>query len=69
MLDPSQVGLAPADAEAMGLKPDSPMIKRDQEVLGEGTNGPQGEQGPQPPMPNPAMPQANGLESLLGGNA
>ena len=26
LFDPSQVGLAPADARAMGLKPDSPMI-------------------------------------------
>lgn len=76
MMDPSQVGLAPADAQALGLKPDSKMIKQSSEA--------------QPAMPIPSTPTAQvqqapatqpsaqaapanqtnaDILSLLGGNA
>ena len=44
MMDPSQVGLAPADAQALGLKPDSKMIRQSE--------------GAQPAMPIPSAPTA-----------
>lgn len=76
MMDPSQVGLAPADAQALGLKPDSKMIRQSE--------------GAQPAMPTPSAPTAQipqapatqpsaqatpanqtntDILSLLGGNA
>lgn len=76
MMDPSQVGLAPADAQALGLKPDSKMIRQSE--------------GAQPATPIPAAPTAQipqapatqpsaqatpanqtnaDILSLLGGNA
>lgn len=76
MMDPSQVGLAPADAQALGLKPDSKMIRQSE--------------GAQPAMPIPSTPTAQvpqapatkssaqatpasqtntDILSLLGGNA
>lgn len=66
MMDPSQVGLAPADAQAMGLKPDSKMIR-------------QGNPMEQPPAqaPTPMSPPTAGpaptqgtpdINALLGGN-
>lgn len=76
MMDPSQVGLAPADAQALGLKPDSKMIRQSE--------------GAQPAMPIPSAPTAQipqapttqpsaqaapanqtnaDILSLLGGNA
>ena len=76
MMDPSQVGLAPADAQALGLKPDSKMIRQSE--------------GAQPAMPIPSAPTAQipqapatqpsaqaapanqtnaNILSLLGGNA
>lgn len=64
LMDPSQVGLAPADAQAMGLKPDSKMIR-------------QGNPMEQPaqvatPMSAPAQPAgqqpAPDINALLGGN-
>ena len=66
MLDPSQLQLAPADAQAMGIKPDSPMVRH-------------GEESPQIPQVNPEQPQGpmptqpagnpQDIMSLLGGNA
>ena len=66
MMDPSQVGLAPADAQSMGLKPDSKMIR-------------QGNPMEQPPAqaPTPMSPPTAGpvpaqgapdINALLGGN-
>lgn len=76
MMDPSQIGLAPADAQALGLKPDSKMIRQSE--------------GAQPAMPIPSAPTAQipqapatqpsaqaaptnqtnaDILSLLGGNA
>ena len=65
MLDPSQLQLAPADAQAMGIKPDSPMIRH-------GEESPQIQQGnPEQQGPMPAQPAGNqpDIMSLLGGNA
>lgn len=66
MLDPSQLQLAPADAQAMGIKPDSPMVRH-------------GKEPPQIPQGNPEQPQGQmptqpasnpqDIMSLLGGNA
>lgn len=66
MLDPSQLQLAPADAQAMGIKPDSPMVKHSEES----TQIPQ-ENPEQPQEPMPAQPAGNkpDIMSLLGGNA
>lgn len=70
MMDPSQVGLAPADAQAMGLKPDSKMIRQGNPL--EEQPSPQAPTQMSAPMPqgNPAM--AGGqpdINALLGGNA
>ena len=69
MMDPSQVGLAPADAQAMGLKPDSKMIRQGNPIeqppaqaptpMSPPTAGPS-------PIPGSGTPDIN---SLLGGNA
>lgn len=62
LMDPSQVGLAPADAQAMGLKPDSKMIRQGNPM----------EQPPvQVPTPMSEPIQHAGqpdINSLLGGN-
>ena len=66
MMNPSQVGLAPADAQAMGLKPDSPMIKHEEEQQ----QMPQGNpEQPQGQMPNQPTGNPQDIMSLLGGNA
>lgn len=67
MLDPAQLELAPADAQAMGIKPDSPMVKQG----GGASPIPQGEPEAQPQGPMPAQPAGNqpDIMSLLGGNA
>lgn len=69
MMDPSQVGLAPADAQSLGLKPDSKMIRQ----------GNPAEQQPSAQVPtqmsspmsqgNPAMTKGQpDINALLGGN-
>ena len=65
MLDPSQLQLAPADAQAMGIKPDSPMIRHGEES----TQIPQ--ENPEQQGPIHAQPAGNpqDIMSLLGGNA
>ena len=66
MMDPSQVGLAPADAQAMGIKPDSPMIRHSEESQ----QIPQGNpEQPQGQMPNQPTGNPQDIMSLLGGNA
>lgn len=65
MMDPSQVGLAPADAQAMGIKPDSPMIRHGEES----TQIPQGNPQPQEQMPTQPTGNPQDIMSLLGGNA
>lgn len=61
LMDPTQVGLAPADAQAMGLRPDSNMIRQSNPM-----------EGTQMSLPSPAVePQAQGtpdINALLGGN-
>ena len=66
MLDPSQLQLAPADAQAMGLKPDSPMVRHGEESL----QIPQGNtEQPKGQMPNQPTGNPQDIMSLLGGNA
>jgi hypothetical protein len=62
LLDPKQVGLAPADAEQMGIDPTNPTIKREEPVPAEPVAPvPQGQ-------PMPAAPaQPADIASLLGG--
>lgn len=64
LMDPSQVGLAPADAEGLGVRPDSPMVRKQMSS-------------PSPaqvatPMSAPAQPAgqqpAPDINALLGGN-
>lgn len=60
LMDPAQVGLAPADAQAMGINPDSKMIRQDAPA----------QEPAAPTQPVPAAPQAQpDINSLLGGNA
>lgn len=62
LMDPSQLGLAPADAESLGVKPDSPMVRNQMSS-------------PSPaqvatPMSAPQQPAGQpDINSLLGGNA
>ena len=66
MLDPSQLQLAPADAQAMGIKPDSPMVRHGEEP----PQIPQGNtEQPQGPMPTQPTGNPQDIMSLLGGNA
>lgn len=66
MLDPSQLQLAPADAQAMGIKPDSPMVRHGEEPQ----QMPQGNpEQPQGQMPNQPTGNPQDIMSLLGGNA
>ena len=76
LFDPSQVGLAPADAQAMGLKPDSKMIRQGNPMEGTPMSSPSPDQAPltQPttgPAPMPGSAPAQGapdINALLGGN-
>jgi hypothetical protein len=72
LFDPKQVGLAPADAEQMGLNPTNPVIKNGEmpTALASGTPAaaqpaPTGEA--VPTEGNPPTPSGNPLEALLGG--
>ena len=66
MMDPSQVGLAPADAQAMGLKSDSKMIRQGNPMEGTPMSSPSPAQ---QPMPGQAPAQgAPDINALLGGN-
>lgn len=71
MMDPSQVGLAPADAQAMGLKPDSKMIRQGNPMEGTQISSPSPAQ-VATPMSAPAQPAgqqpAPDINALLGGN-
>ena len=61
LMDPKNVGLAPADAQGMGLKPDSPMIAQ---------QAPEEAQPQGMPTPQGAAPAGQpDLSQLLGGNA
>ena len=67
LMDPSQVGLAPADAQAMGLKPDSKMIRQGNPMEQPPAQAPTPMS---PPTAGPAPAQgAPDINSLLGGNA
>ena len=69
MMDPSQVGLAPADAESMGLKPDSKMIRQGNPMEGTQMSSPSPDQ-VATPMSAPQQPAGQqDINSLLGGNA
>lgn len=78
MMDPSQVGLAPADAQAMGLKPDSKMIRQGNPLEESAGPAPSPAQVATPmsapaaqPGPMPGQAPAGGapdIMSLLGGN-
>ena len=64
LMDPSQVGLAPADAQAMGLKPDSKMIRQENPIeqsaqVATSMSAPTQSAGQQP---------APDINALLGGN-
>ena len=59
LFDPSQVGLAPADAQAMGLKPDSKMVRQENPMEATSMSPPAG------PAPTQGAPDIN---ALLGGN-
>lgn len=65
MLDPAQLQLAPADAQAMGLKPDSPMVRHGEEP----SQIPQGNPEQQGQMPNQPTGNPQDIMSILGGNA
>lgn len=71
MMDPSQVGLAPADAASMGLKPDSKMIRQGNPMEGTPMSSPSPDQ-VTTPMSGPAQPTgqqpAPDINALLGGN-
>lgn len=65
LMDPSQLGLAPADAEGLGVKPDSPMVKQ-ASPLGQPVQAPTPMS---PPTAGPAPAQAApDINALLGGN-
>ena len=69
LFDPSQVGLAPADAQAMGLKPDSKMIRQGNPMEGTQMSSPSPDQ-VATPMSAPQQPAGQpDINSLLGGNA
>lgn len=62
LMDPSQLGLAPADAEGLGIKPDSPMVRNQ-------ISSPSPTQAPTP-MSGPAQIAGQpDINTLLGGNA
>lgn len=66
MLDPAQLQLAPADAQAMGLKSDSPMVRHGEESPQIPQGNPEQQQGQMPTQPAGNQPD---IMSLLGGNA
>ena len=64
LMDPAQLGLAPADAEGLGVKPDSPMVKQ-ASPLGQPAQAPTPMS---PPTAGPAPAQgAPDINALLGG--
>lgn len=72
LTDPANVGLAPADAEQLGLAPNSPMIKQPQQPQEQGALGiPQAQPAATPQIPGQEMTQpqapANNIAALLGG--
>lgn len=65
LMDPAQLGLAPADAEGLGVRPDSPMVKQ-ASPLGQPAQAPTPMS---PPTAGPAPAQgAPDINALLGGN-
>ena len=71
MMDPSQVGLAPADAQALGLKPDSKMIRQGNPMEQPPAQAPTPMSPPTGPSPMPGQQPAGGapdINALLGGN-
>ena len=69
LMDPSQVGLAPADAQAMGLKPDSKMIRKGNPMEETQMSSPSPAQ-VATPMSAPQQPTGQpDINALLGGNA
>jgi hypothetical protein len=69
LMDPSQVGLAPADAASMGLKPNSKMIRQGNPMEGTQMSSPSPAQ-VATPMSAPTQPAGQpDINSLLGGNA
>ena len=72
LFDPSQLGLAQADAEGMGISPNSPMVKQDGQDIAPTTAEPgmnpdimpTGETPPQ----QGGLPGADPMAALLGGN-
>ncbi len=67
LMDPSQLGLAPADAEGLGVKPNSPMVKQGN------TSGQPAQVATPMSAPPTAGPAPTGgtpdITALLGGNA
>lgn len=69
LFDPSQVGLAPADAQALGIKPNSPMVRQSNPMEGTQMSSPSPDQ-VATPMSAPQQPTNQpDINSLLGGNA
>ena len=70
-MDPSQVGLAPADADAYGVSETSPMRKPTtppmQQPMGPGAPIPGGLQSPTQAAPQTPAPQGADILSMLGG--
>lgn len=68
LFDPAQVGLAPADAESMGLKADSAMVRQNNPMEGTQMSSPSPAQ-VATPMSAPQQPAGQpDINSLLGGN-
>ena len=68
LFDPAQVGLAPADAESMGLKANSAMIRQGNPMEGTQMSPPSPAQ-VATPMSAPQQPAGQpDINSLLGGN-
>lgn len=65
LMDPAQLGLAPADAEGLGVRPDSPMVKQASPLGGQPAQAPTPMS---PPTAGPAPAQgAPDINALLGG--
>ena len=68
LMDPAQVGLAPADAQSMGINPNSKMIRQDNPMEGTQMSSPSPAQ-VATPMSAPQQPAGQpDINSLLGGN-
>ena len=67
LMDPSQVGLAPADAQAMGLPSNSKMIRQTNPMEGTPMSSPSPAQAPTQ-MSEPEVQPTPDINSLLGGN-